>query len=479
MIFNKQMLEFPITVYEDLGLDNNVLTRKRARIFYKYGNRNGTYITDEFAQKLVNSLPYTPVKGIYSVGEGDYTDHGAARDMGRIYGIVPEDPNVAWETFQDEDGVLREYCCADVLLFTALYQEAEDIVGKAQSMELYEKTLQGNWQFIQGQRYFVFTDGCFLGLQVLGDEVEPCFEGAAFYELSLKLSDIIKKIEQFNLSLNSNQVGGTKMPNINFKLSDNQKYSAIWALLNPNFNEESEWAVDYSICDVYDSYAIVRNHAAGTYERAYYTKDDSTDSLKIDKVETCYIVDVNESEKNALDTLQKLNNGTYEKIDDNYNQLAQQVENLNNEKENYELKISELESNISTLETEKSEISSQFENANTLLNETKNSLETIQSAYSVLEAERDSLVSYKEGIEKAEKEAIISSYSEVLSEETLAEYTSKISEYTATELDKELAYELKTSNPSMFTKKQTPQSGYVPKDEPTGGIEEILARYNK
>ena len=346
-------------------------------------------------------------------------------------------------------------------------------------MELYEKTLQGNWQFIQGQRYFVFTDGCFLGLQVLGDEVEPCFEGAAFYELSLKLSDIIKKIEQFNLSLNSNQVGGTKMPNINFKLSDNQKYSAIWALLNPNFNEESEWAVDYSICDVYDNYAIVRNHAAGTYERAYYTKDDSTDSLKIDKVETCYIVDVNESEKNALDTLQKLNNGTYEKIDDNYNQLAQQVENLNNEKENYELKISELESNISTLETEKSEISSQFENANTLLNETKNSLETIQSAYSVLEAERDSLVSYKEGIEKAEKEAIISSYSEVLSEETLAEYTSKISEYTATELDKELAYELKTSNPSMFTKKQTPQSGYVPKDESTGGIEEILARYNK
>jgi hypothetical protein len=71
------------------------LSKARCKIFYKYENRNGTYITDEFADKLLSSLAYVPVKGIYQ--SEDYTDHGARRDEGRIYGIVPENPNVAWE----------------------------------------------------------------------------------------------------------------------------------------------------------------------------------------------------------------------------------------------------------------------------------------------------------------------------------------------------------------------------------------------
>jgi hypothetical protein len=66
----------------------------RCRIFYKYENRNGTYISDEFAEKLLATLPYAPIKGIYNSSDGDYTDHGNERDEGRIYGIVPENPNV-------------------------------------------------------------------------------------------------------------------------------------------------------------------------------------------------------------------------------------------------------------------------------------------------------------------------------------------------------------------------------------------------
>ncbi|MCI7336865.1 MAG: hypothetical protein MSH35_09150 [Lactobacillus amylovorus] len=55
---------FNLTTY-NLEKFNDVITKARCRIFYKYGNRNGTYITDEFAEKLVATLPYTPIKGIF------------------------------------------------------------------------------------------------------------------------------------------------------------------------------------------------------------------------------------------------------------------------------------------------------------------------------------------------------------------------------------------------------------------------------
>jgi len=71
---DKTLCEFSVQVYGELNQYNEVLSKARCRIFYKYENRNGTYITDEFADKLLSSLSYVPVKGIYQ-GE-DYTDHG-------------------------------------------------------------------------------------------------------------------------------------------------------------------------------------------------------------------------------------------------------------------------------------------------------------------------------------------------------------------------------------------------------------------
>ena len=53
--------EFPVTVYGNLEKYNDVTSKARCRIFYKYGNRNGTYITDEFAEKLLSTIAYAPV----------------------------------------------------------------------------------------------------------------------------------------------------------------------------------------------------------------------------------------------------------------------------------------------------------------------------------------------------------------------------------------------------------------------------------
>ena len=183
--------DFPVTLYGKLEKFSDTISKGRCRIFYKGGNRNGTFITDEFAEKLLESIPYAPVKGIYNSDEEDFTDHGAKRSEGRIYGLVPENPNVTWETHVDDDGEERTYACVDVLIYTGIYTEAHEIIGKSQSMEIYSPSIKGDWKIINGKKYYVFTEGRFLGLQALGDSVEPCFEGAAFFSLYEDLKKMV------------------------------------------------------------------------------------------------------------------------------------------------------------------------------------------------------------------------------------------------------------------------------------------------
>ena len=456
--------EFPITVYGNLTKYSDTISKGRCRIFYKYANRNGTYITDEFAEKLLSTIPYTPVKGIYDDFDEDYTDHGNKRSLGRIYGIVPENPNLQWEKHLDEDGIEREYACVDVLIFTALYEEAGEILGKAQSMEIYEPSIKGSWKIINGRRMFEYTEGSFLGLQVLGEDVEPCFEGAAFFSLYSSLKQLVDEIKEYTLKLPEINTGGQSQmfEKLNFKLSDSEKHNAIWNLINPNYNEEGGWTIEYAICDIYDDYALAYNYAEASYERIYYTKNDETNEVSIIERKKVFIIDVTESEMNALNTIRTLNGDTYEKADEVYSQ-ASKVSELEEQNSTYAQKIEELNENISTLETEKGNFTTQLEEANT----------TIAS----LNEEIDSLKTYKANIELKEKEEVISSYSELLSEEILTSYKEKISEFTAIDLDKELAYELKKNNVSVFSKEQNP--GFIPKDEPKTGIEAILSKYKK
>ena len=449
---------FSLSIYGDITSYNEVLSKARCRIFYTGPNRNGTYITEEFAEKLVSTLPYVPVKGIYDTMKDDFTDHGRERYEGRIYGIVPENPNFAWETHLDIDGVERTYACTDVYLFTGLYkQEAFDIIQKSQSMELYADSIEGEWQFINGKRYFVFTNGRFLGLQALGEDYEPCFEGAAFYTLVDSVKTLIEDLEKTDI-FQKQDLGGEK--HMNFKLSDNQKYNMLWTLLNPRFNEENEYIMDYAVCDVYDEYAVVFKFETGEYERAYYTKNDETDSLSIDKMETCYIIDVNADEKRALDVLHAMNGSTYEKIDEVVTGLQSEVEEFNSKKEENDSTIATLQQDNERLESELAEANSNYTTA----------LETIDT----LTSENESLNSFKAEAELKEKESVLEKYTVLLEEEEINKFREQINEFTKEELDKELAYALVQSKSTIFTNED---STFVPKDEPTlTGIEAILER---
>lgn len=457
MDFKDIIKEFSVVIYGNLEPYNEVLSKARCRIFYKYFNRNGTYISDEFAEKLLSTIAYAPVKGIYDNNDSDYTDHGEERNLGRIYGIVPENYNLTWEPHLDEDGIERIYACVDVLLYTGLYKEASEIINKAQSMELYAPSIKGEFKYIEGRKAFVYEDACFLGLQVLGDDVEPCFEGAAFYSLYQNLKQMMETLEKYNLDYHNNDNREEQMI-FNFKLSDSQKHDMLFNLLNPNFNENGGWVIEYSICDVYDEYAIAYNYENQGYERIYYTKDDSQDSLEINAKKKCYIVDVTEEEKSALETIQALNGGTYEKIDEGFTTLK-------DENSTYVTKIGEQETIIATLTSDKENFESQINEA--------------QTTIATLNQELDSLKEYKLQQETNEKQAVIDKYAKELDEDVMQKYTEKLNEYSVSDLEKELAFELVNANPTIFSHQTQSGSGYIPKDSHTSGVEGILEKYRK
>ena len=172
---------------------NPEISKARLRIFYKGLNRNNGFITDEFAEKLLSSLPYTPVVGIYNSLTKEFGGHAEDRNVANIYGVVPQNPALTWEDNLDKDGILRTYACCDVYLYTGRYDAAKQIIGKQHSMELDEKTIQGDWKVIDayGTEAYVYTDARFIGLCVLGDNKEPCFEGSAFFELVSKFSNFM------------------------------------------------------------------------------------------------------------------------------------------------------------------------------------------------------------------------------------------------------------------------------------------------
>ena len=521
---DKIITNFPIAVYGKMEKFSDTISKGRCRVFYKGLNRNGTYITPEFAEKLIASAPYTPVKGIYDGDCEDYTDHGQKRSEGRIYGVVPADPNFAWEWHTDADGKQREYACFDVLYYTALYKEAGSIDGKGESMELYRQTLKGEWKIIEGKKAYVFTDGCFLGLQALGDDVEPCFEGASFYTRENE-SGIIALLEKYekrtDLFQHHEQGGNDTMPSINFKLSDGQKYEFLFNLLNPNFCEAGGWMIEYAICDVYEDYAIARNYSEGTFERIYYKKDDANDSLEITNRERCYIVDVNEAERAALNnikgestyaeveaniaanaaTIEELNgtvgelnntigelnstvetlNGTIEGLNTRVTEITEVNENLFTENSEYSTKVGELENTISTLTTERDEARSNYENAAARVTEVEGNNAELTNTIATITAERDSLATYKKEVEDEAKRAVINNYVDQLSEEVIETYMNNLDNYTIETLDKELTYEQKKANPNLFSKTPAPApNAYIPKDDQDGrGINDILAKYEK
>ena len=490
--FTDDMLRLDTQFYGNVEKISDTLSKCRVRIFYKGMNRNRTYISDEFANQLIASLPYAPVKGIYENDMEDFSDHGEDNTDGRIYAIVASNPNFAWEFHLDKDGVQREYACADVILFTGLYPEASEIVGKGQSMEIFRDNLDFEWKICDedGLPYVYFKKGCLLGLQILGDEHEPCFEGAAFYKLYNEQKAL------FDMLLNKMKEE-KRMEKEMFQLSNTEKEGLMFSALNPNFTEQGEWATDYIVLNVYDEYTLAYNKVAGQYERICYTQ--SEDEITIGEKTAVTIIDFTENEKQAFDAIKAL--GEFTQTVEKYNSMQAQIETLEQEKTAFATEKSELEGKIttanealeatkSTFETEKSELTAKIADFENQINELKNEVANLKAEnFRLIEDSKDimneknSLADFKKSIELGQKEELLANFSNNLNESQIAGLKEKIDSYSVEDFKKEICVIAYDNNRTIFEKQDS--NGLIFKggdpecSHSETGVERILNKYKK
>lgn len=173
-------------------------------------NRNGTVITKKVATEMGRKLPGSPVVGYFNQVTNDFEGHNkeiSLRGGGNIevldttkpYGFVPTDAKVWFQKFNDE-GVEREYLVTECYIWTSAYPESQRLFeqGNNQSMELNKETQKGFWakDNNSGSRFFIYNEALIEKLCILGESVEPCFEGAQF-----KTEFSLENMEEFRTTM--------------------------------------------------------------------------------------------------------------------------------------------------------------------------------------------------------------------------------------------------------------------------------------
>lgn len=245
-------ISFDIKIYGELTPYelNPGMSKARVSVFRKYANANGSYFTDDVANKMVENIAGVPIVGHYDANLGDFTSHMTVEDT-KAYGFVPPDNhNFAWEKRIENDGKQYEYACFDILLWTDRYEQAKQIVNKSQSMELNPYRTFGNWEEKDGAMNFVYTSTSIYGLCVLGDSVRPCFDAACFYtQNQQQISSFMEAIKaeiknNFSYVSKENDGGTEDMPNENIDMpqedSQLQEPAAVVEEASENFEAHEE-----------------------------------------------------------------------------------------------------------------------------------------------------------------------------------------------------------------------------------------------
>ena len=175
---------------------NPLMSKCEIKVLYLGENRNRSYISKEVATEMAKTLRGAPIVGYYKEEKEDFADHGEQvifDDEGikfncltKPYGFVSPDAQVWFQEFEDTDDfgnkIKREYLMTTGFLWTEQFEESKRVIekGNNQSMELDEKTLDGHWStnVNNGMEFFIINDAIFSKLCILGEDVEPCFEGA-------------------------------------------------------------------------------------------------------------------------------------------------------------------------------------------------------------------------------------------------------------------------------------------------------------
>ena len=177
---------------------NPLMSECEIKVLYLGKNRNHSIISKEVATEMAKTLRGAPIVGWFREEKEDFGDHGERiifegneikfDCLTKPYGFVAPNANVWFQKFEEinelGETVIREYMMTTGYLWTGQFEECKVAAtedGRPHSMELDKDTLQGSWteDLNSGIEFFIINDAIFSKLCILGEDVEPCFEGSS------------------------------------------------------------------------------------------------------------------------------------------------------------------------------------------------------------------------------------------------------------------------------------------------------------
>ena len=244
-------------------------------------NRNRSVITKEVAREMANSLPGSPIVGFYNEAKGDFEEHNRIidisngefkiKDTTRPYGFVDLGAKVWFQKFLDDGEFEREYLMTEGYIWTGQYPESQRIIDKGnnQSMELDNNFIDAHWTKDNkgNPQFFIINEAIISKLCILGEDVEPCFEGASISKLQFSFEDSFK--EQLFSMMNEmkeilNEGGAPKMTTYAVEIGD-----SLWNALYSHVNETHKII---AVCTEEDqTFAVLQNREDDTYSRMNFS----------------------------------------------------------------------------------------------------------------------------------------------------------------------------------------------------------------
>ena len=386
--FDSVIIDSP---FQGISESNPNIGRLKVRVFTKYGNRNGSYITEAVANQLIESATQgtTPVVGFFDPETQSWASHSGPT-LANGYGYV--ESFLGWEPFEDTDGVTREYAVFSVVLFTDYYEEAKKIFGQNQSMELDPASIDGDWTMIENQEYFVYTKAKMLGFCVIGEH-EPCFSVSSFFS---KNDDIYKsQYEKFSSLLfdlktqveeaEKNNEGGEQ------PMNEFENQEVVEQVENPQVQEEVQ----------------------DTFEQA--TVEEEVIETEVSVEETTF---EEHSEEEAVQEQVSEEPSEFEVLQTQFNELQESYNQLQTDYTAAQTRIEELEQFQASTNTELENLRSQNE-------ELKTSLQSYENLAAEAENQR--------------KNELMQKYEKVMKEEEISGIKEKANDFSYDELESKLA----------------------------------------
>lgn len=203
---------------------NPLISKCQIKVCYLGENRNGSFIDRQTAEKMSVGLRGCPIVGYYAKDTEDFEEHNRMIDLGgnkfeiidmtKPYGFTDVNAKIWFQDFTDDNQETRTYLMTEGYLWTDIYPESKRIVekGNNQSMELYEENFDGYWAESPNSDhgFFIITEAIISKLCILGEDYEPCFEGAQI-ATTFSLQDEFNKLkEMFSAMQEALQEGGSK-----------------------------------------------------------------------------------------------------------------------------------------------------------------------------------------------------------------------------------------------------------------------------